>query len=178
MQFDIDRLHLRPVKESDLDELFRIYGDPATNTFNPAGPYPDIYHAKNVLTRWIEHWDRHGFGDWAISEKRDPAKIIGFGGINIRQYGDVAVNNLGYRFETAAWGKGYATEFSRYAVKYGFTELSLTEITAIVRAHHYASQRVLKKSGLKFIKEIHDVEHAPPSLFFSLGREEWLGADA
>ncbi|PLN44310.1 GNAT family N-acetyltransferase, partial [Klebsiella pneumoniae] len=23
-----------------MDDLFRIYGDPATNTFNPAGPYP------------------------------------------------------------------------------------------------------------------------------------------
>lgn len=178
MQFETDRLCLRAVKESDLDDLFRIYGDPATNTFNPAGPYPDIYHAKNVLTRWIAHWDRHGFGDWAISEKGDSARIIGFGGISLRNSEDVFVNNLGYRFETAVWGKGYATEFSRNAVKYGFTQLCLTEITAIVRAHHHASQRVLKKSGLKFIREIYDVEHAPPSLFFSLTREEWHETDA
>ncbi|WP_239685789.1 GNAT family N-acetyltransferase, partial [Enterobacter roggenkampii] len=49
MQLHPTRLYLRPVTESDLDDLFRIYGDPATNTFNPAGPYPDIKHAKNVL---------------------------------------------------------------------------------------------------------------------------------
>jgi len=36
------RLHLRPVIISDADDLFRIYGDPATNTSNPADPYPDM----------------------------------------------------------------------------------------------------------------------------------------
>ena len=39
------RLRLRPVTESDVDDLFRIYGSPATNTFNPAGPYPNRAHA-------------------------------------------------------------------------------------------------------------------------------------
>ncbi|MCD8672342.1 GNAT family N-acetyltransferase, partial [Klebsiella pneumoniae] len=42
MQPDRSRLYLRRVNASDIDDLFRIYGDPATNTFNPAGPYPDI----------------------------------------------------------------------------------------------------------------------------------------
>ncbi|HGY3899768.1 TPA: GNAT family N-acetyltransferase, partial [Klebsiella aerogenes] len=40
MQLQSTRLYLRPVTKFDLDDLFRIYGDPATNTFNPAGPYP------------------------------------------------------------------------------------------------------------------------------------------
>ena len=52
--------------KSDLDDLFRIYGDPATNTFNTAGPYPDIQHAQTVLARWINHWETHSFGNWAI----------------------------------------------------------------------------------------------------------------
>lgn len=174
MELKTERLRLRPVREQDLEDLFRIYGDPATNTFNPAGPYPDIDHAKNVLARWLQHWSQHEFGCWAITEKDAPARVIGFGGISIRNVGAIIVNNLGYRFEIDAWGKGYATEFASFSIEHGFNNLDLQEISATVRAHHVASQNVLKKSGLRFIREIHDVENAVPSMLFSLTKKEWL----
>ncbi len=173
MQLYTERLCLRPVRDSDLDELFRIYGDPETNTFNPAGPYPDIGCASVVLTSWIQHWQNEGFGNWAILSKVEPGKIIGFGGLKVRNFADIVMNNLGYRFETAAWGKGYATEFSRFAVRYGFTHLKLREISATVRAQHLASQGVLTKTGLKYVREIRDVDNAPPSLLFTLTLDEW-----
>lgn len=113
MELKTERLHLHPVREQDLEDLFRIYGDPAINTFNPAGPYPDICHAKNVLPRWLHHWSQYEFGCWAITEKDAPAKIIGFGGISIRNYGAIIVNNLGYSFATHARGKGYNTGVTR-----------------------------------------------------------------
>lgn len=54
------RLLLRPVAQEDLGDLFAIYGDPATNTFNPAGPYPDIAYTQTVLDRWLAHWQSTG----------------------------------------------------------------------------------------------------------------------
>ncbi|HBY3884844.1 GNAT family N-acetyltransferase, partial [Klebsiella pneumoniae] len=33
MLVQTNRLYLRPVISSDLNDLFKIYGDPATNTF-------------------------------------------------------------------------------------------------------------------------------------------------
>lgn len=110
------RLHLRPVNASDVEDLFRIYGDPATNMFNPAGPYPDISHARNVLARWLSHWENYRFGNWAIALKKNPERIIGFGGLSIISYDDTPIMNLGYRFSTESWGKGLATEFAKYAV--------------------------------------------------------------
>lgn len=174
MQLQPSRLNLRPVTASDLDDLFRIYGDPATNTFNPTGPYPDIRHAQTVLARWISHWETHRFGNWAISLQDSPERIIGFGGLSISSYADILIYNLGYRFATEAWGKGLATEFSKNSVRYGFVELKLTEISAVVRGNHLASQKVLRKAGLQYLREIHDVKDAPPSLLFSLTHSEWL----
>lgn len=132
MRLTTSRLLLRPVSTLDADNLFRIYGDPATNTFNPAGPYPNIDHARDVLARWLKHWEDYGFGDWAISLKDNSERIIGFGGISIRTYADTPMNNLGYRFSTESWGKGLATELANYAVNYGFNELKLPEISATV----------------------------------------------
>ncbi|MEN5015765.1 GNAT family N-acetyltransferase [Erwinia sp. Eh17-17] len=167
------RLYLRPVNALDADDLFRIYGDPATNTFNPAGPYPDIDHARNVLARWLSHWETYGFGGWAISLKDNPERIIGFGGLSISSYADISINNLGYRFATESWGKGLATEFANYAVSYGFGEIKLPEISAVVRANHIASQKVLKNAGLRYIRDIHDVKNAPASMLFTLTHAEW-----
>lgn len=169
-----NRLYLRPVISSDLNDLFKIYGDPATNTFNPAGPYPNIDHAKMVMNRWLDHWQTHSFGNWAISLLTNPEKIIGFGGLGIRNYDDIVINNLGYRLSTEAWGKGLATEFAIYAIKFGFDVIKLTEISAVVRENHLASQKVLQKSGLRYVKEIHDVKDAPPSLLYSISVDEWL----
>lgn len=174
LQLYSTRLYLRRVTKSDLDDLFRIYGDPATNTFNPAGPYPNIQHAHTVLARWINHWETHSFGNWAISLKDSPERIIGFGGLSINRYADILINNLGYRFATEAWGKGLATEFSKNSVRFGFCELRMTEISAVVRGNHVASQKVLQKAGMQYRKEIHDVKDAPPSQLFSLTQSEWL----
>ncbi|MDR6257633.1 ribosomal-protein-alanine N-acetyltransferase [Klebsiella variicola] len=174
MHIDTHRLHLRPVMASDVDDLYRIYGDPATNTFNPAGPYPNIDYAEVVLRRWLAHWQTHGFGNWAISMRNTPEHIIGFGGVSLRSYNDVTINNLGYRFSTEAWGKGLATEFAIGAMRYGFEVLKLAEMSAVVRANHLASQKVLEKAGMRYINDIADVKDAPPSLLYSLTLNEWL----
>ncbi|HBR7649136.1 GNAT family N-acetyltransferase [Klebsiella pneumoniae] len=86
----------------------------------------------------------------------------------------IVINNLGYRLSTEAWGKGLATEFAIYAIKFGFDVIKLTEISAVVRENHLASQKVLQKSGLRYVKEIHDVKDAPPSLLYSISVDEWL----
>ncbi|RBB92607.1 GNAT family N-acetyltransferase, partial [Pseudomonas sp. MWU12-2115] len=39
---EMERLLLRAVMEADVHALFDIYGDPATNLYNPNGPYPSL----------------------------------------------------------------------------------------------------------------------------------------
>lgn len=173
MHLQTARLLLRAMRPSDDKDLFSIYGDPATNTFNPAGPYPDLAHAQKVLADRLASFQRYGYDSWAIATQEAPEIIIGFGGLSVRTYGERIVNNLGYRFATHAWGKGFATELSRFAVDYGFGELGLETISASVRRPHQASIRVLEKTGLRFIDETYDVDNAPPSLFYSINHKAW-----
>ena len=173
MELHSERLILRKVKRSDLNDLFRIYGDPATNRFNPAGPHPDINHSRTVLDGWLKHWQTQGFGNWAVSRADRPDEIVGFGGIRIVQYDKLTINNLGYRLAVAAWGQGYATEFASTALHYGFDALKLDEVSAMVRKNHTASQKVLSKCGLEFVREVQDVKDAPPSLLYTLTRNRY-----
>lgn len=173
MHLYTERLSLRPVTRDDLSDLFRIYGDPATNTFNPAGPYPDLDYARRRLDAWLAEWERDGFGNMAVCEREIPDRVIGFGGLSIREYNGMQTNNLGYRFQTESWGKGIATEFCLRMIRYGFEVLDLPDITAVVRGHHLASQKVALNAGLDKVGEVDDVAGETPSLVFRLSRARW-----
>ncbi|KFE54529.1 GNAT family N-acetyltransferase [Pseudomonas syringae] len=164
------RLVLRKPNADDLESLFAIYGDPATNQFNPSGPLRDIGQAQALLHVWLQHWEKKGYGQWAISTCNASQKLIGFGGLDARMYVDVERLNLGYRFAATAWGKGYATELSEAALRFGFEELGLHEVFAVVRPNHVASIRVLEKIGMQRVDTLNDVPGQPPSLVFKARR--------
>ena len=170
MQRSSMRLVLRRPQETDLQRLFEIYGDPITHQFNPFGPLVQIDEARILLKKWVEHWDNKGYGQWAIATRSNPNHIIGFGGIDAREYLSVKQVNLGYRFAPQAWGQGYATELSQAALVYGLDELALPEIFAVVRPDHSASISVLEKVGMHVAGELDDVPGGAPSLVFSARR--------
>lgn len=175
--WESERLLYRPVVKQDIHALFKIYGDPQTHTFNPRGPYPSIEYAQQALNRRLDGQRENGFDDWAISTKLEPEIVIGFGGVFVSQFNGRVTNNLGYRFEPTAWGKGYATELSKRAIRYGFEEVGLKEIVGVVRENHRASQRVLEKSGMKFLERVSAPDDPPASLMFSITYEQWLAAE-
>lgn len=164
------RLQLRPVASGDAACVFAIYGDPATNTFNPAGPLPDQATADHVLETWLACWRNHGFGPWAVSTNDEPAHVIGFGGLSHYDYGGVNRINLGYRFAVEAWGKGYATEVARAALENAFGALRLDDVYALVRPDHAASIRVLEKVGMRRFGTLDDAPPLAESLVFVAAR--------
>ena len=163
------RLILRRPTPGDLAKLFEIYGDPATNVFNPFGPYPNIEKASTVLADWMDHWDRLGFGQCAVATRSDPELVIGFGGVAYRNYVDTETLNLGYRLHTAAWGKGYATELGAGVLRHALLDLGKPEVFAIVRPINTPSIHVLEKIGMQRVGSLEDVPGQEPSLLYRAG---------
>ncbi len=161
-----DRLVLRQPAEDDFARYFAINADPATNRFNPHGPQTDRAAAAEAFGRWLRHWREHGYGQWAVATRERPDHVIGFGGIALRAYGDMERVNLGYRFDVAAWGQGYATELAAAALDYGLAELGLPALHALVRPAHAVSIRVLEKTGMRRCGELDDVPGQAPSLVY------------
>ncbi len=173
MKYFTNTLILRELTPEDAADLYRIYGDPATNTFNPAGPYVSIEFASARLSDWIKEYKQYGYGNWAIALQASPEHIIGFAGISVRTLNGSLTNNLGYRFSTDTWGKGIATEFCQFALTHGFETLGLQEITAVVRPDHLASRRVLVKAGMRLTGTTNDVPPSLPSQVYKLDINEW-----
>lgn len=158
------RLLLRRPDASDAPAAFRIDGDPATNRYNPSGPYPDLATSEDALRRWLGHWDTDGYGYWAVAVYPDP-EVIGFGGVRRLSWRDRDVLNLYYRFAPSAWGQGYATEMARMAVHLARTHLPHLPIIARIRAANIPSQRTALRAGLARRPDLDTEDH----LAFALG---------
>lgn len=166
MHITTARLLLRQPVLADMESFFAIHSDPATNQFNPAGPLTDRAQASAVFQTWLQHWNEHGYGQWAVTTRDAPQTVIGFGGVAQRLYGEVERLNLGYRFATSVWGNGYATELAEAALRYALHGLKQPCVFAIVRPAHTASIRVLEKIGMKRTDVLDDVPGQPSSLVY------------
>ena len=150
-----ERLILRKPVEGDLQTLFDIHGDPATNVYNPAGPHTSVKESKTMLKTWLDIWQRHGFGYWSVVLKSEPQTLLGFGGVSLKDNGGEPYLNLYFRFSPKVWGRGYASETARAALEHG-CELGYSEIIASVRPDNAPSIRVLERLGLTYFSTIKD----------------------
>lgn len=162
-----ERLILRKPTKEDFGRFFEINHDPQTNIHNPGGPM-NFEKAESTFARMLDHWEKYSFGGWVIVEKDDPENIVGFGGLSYKLYGEEEKLNLGYRFASQAWGKGYATEFTKKAIDVGLNQDNKEEIFAIVRPSNIASVKVLEKAGMVQIGTLNDVPGQPESLVYRI----------
>jgi RimJ/RimL family protein N-acetyltransferase len=90
-----------------------------------------------------------GFGLWAVQEL-STGEFIGFTGL-IHQTFEASFTpafEIGYRLARQAWGRGYATEAAKEAVRYGFAQAGLAEIVSMTAVGNVRSQAVMRKLGM------------------------------
>jgi ribosomal-protein-alanine N-acetyltransferase len=126
--------------------------------------------ATRALESIIKHWETHGFGRWAVVDKRT-GEFIGFGGLR-SLFGTPEVV---YHLAKPHWGKGYATELARAALRFGFQERGFDRIVAITKPQNAASIHVMDKLGLRFEKQTryYDIDVVQ----YEINREEFTPDD-
>ena len=148
------RLTLRTWSPDDADVGFRIWSDPEVMRYIGTGqPNASIEETRAWLARMIAHQELHGFGFWAVVEKKT-RQLIGSCGLGYGRDGGLPLE-VGYTLARSHWGQGYATEAAGACLRYAFERLSLPEVTASVDSRNIASQRVLEKIGFRYQREEH-----------------------
>ncbi len=142
---ETDRLRLRMFRESDLDNLAALFADPDVMRYVGNGEPVDRAEAEKALASIIAHWERHGFGRWAIEDKQT-GEFVGYGGLR-SLFGTPEVV---YHFATRHWGKGFATETARASLRWGFEQRGFQQIVAIAKPGNAASIHVMEKLGMQF----------------------------
>ena len=142
------RLILRPWREADLGPFAAMNADPAVMEFFPR-PL-DREESDLAVARIREHFDRHGFGPWAV-EVPGIADFIGFVGLAVVSRFEAPFTpavEVGWRLARAHWGRGYATEAARAALAFGFDELELDEIVSFTVPANVRSRAVMERLGM------------------------------
>ena len=142
-----DRLLLRRPTGSDLDAVFAVHSDPATNRYNPACPDADLAASSLRLDEWLVHWAEHGFGYWTVLTLAEQ-EIVGFAGLRHGTWLDLPILNLYYRFSPAAWGHRYATEAARHALALAGRHFPALPVLARTKGENRPSQRTALAAGL------------------------------
>jgi RimJ/RimL family protein N-acetyltransferase len=146
---ETERLVLRRWRDADAPELAAINADREVMRFIGAGTPLGRGLSDELLRRFESEWDDRGFGLWAVQERdagpRPP--LLGFCGLTVPMFLPEVLPavEVGWRLARAAWGRGIATEAARAALAFGFGELGMREIIAIVDPSNRRSLRVCAK---------------------------------
>jgi len=168
---ETERLILREWRDADVDTYARICADPQVMRYmHPPRPLTHAEAAYDVL-RLQEHWLRHGFGHWVVTE-RESGRMVGRTGIKRHDDWPLDPENTeaGWLYERAAWGKGYASEAAREVVRFCLEEIERPEVISITHPDNAGSRRVMEKAGLSFAGARHWQERGMDVVWYSRRR--------
>lgn len=113
-------------------------------------PGPLTTEASDALFDRIQaHFDRHGFGPFAV-EFIETGAFVGFIGLFVPEFDAhfTPAVEIGWRLAFDCWGKGLATEGAHAALDYGFNTLGLERIVSFTVPANLRSRRVMEKLGM------------------------------
>ena len=147
---ETSRLKLRRLVPEDAEVLFRTAGNADVMRFWAPGPDQNSDQTCARINAINEHWNTHGFGDWALIEKGKDV-LIGFCGLHyIAGMNEV---NIGYAIEKSKWGLGFGAEIVKKILEIGFHQLGLKKIVAVIDPNNELSLKLIRKCGFTYWKD-------------------------
>jgi len=141
------RLVLRRWRDEDLEPFARINADPRVAAYLPGTLTREESDA--LIDRVEVHFEEHGFGFWAVDVVDGP-ECVGFVGLAHPRFEAhfTPCVEVGWRLAPEVWGRGYATEAAREALRFGFEDGDLSEIIAFTVPGNTRSQAVMERLGM------------------------------
>ena len=174
-----DRLRLRGWRQEDLIPFAALNADARVMEYFKSA----LNRAESdaLVARLQAHFDRHGFGMWAV-ESPGVAAFVGFVGLAIPPFQAhfTPCVETGWRLAAEFWGRGYATEAAAAALAFGFGPLALGEIVAYTVRDNRRSRRVMERLEMTR-SEADDFDHPAyldderirPHVLYRMSRAVW-----
>lgn len=145
LPLETERLRIRPYRDGDVAGLHDVFGSPEVMKWTPSPPSKDLAETRERLGRTMAFTARQpaGLGLWAL-ELRDGEEFLGQVGL-FPVEGKGPDVEVAYELAPRAWGRGYATEAARALVEYGFIEIGLRRVVALILSDNVRSRRVAEK---------------------------------
>jgi RimJ/RimL family protein N-acetyltransferase len=171
-----DRVRLRTITESDLDQISAIFSDPKVMRYWSTPPLESIDEVR-ALMKEIETGNEEGsMMKWGVALKSTDSVIgtVTLFNLDIKQ----GRAEIGYAQAQAYWGHGYIHEALQALLTYAFEEMKLRRIEADVDPRNSASIKTLERLGFVregFLRERWHVSgELQDALFYGLLERQWI----
>ncbi len=182
MYLETDRLILRSWQTEDFAPFAEMNADPEVMRF-----FPTVLDkvASNLVATHMVGRDKNGEPAFLPVIEKASGSFLGITGLNRPSYPVplpfMPCVEVGWRFRTSAWGKGYATEAAQAWLRVGFETMKLKEIVAFTARINLRSQKVMQRLGM-VTNSVDDFDHPMIAednilrhhVLYRLSQQRWL----
>lgn len=146
---ETDRLILRQITKDDAEDILRYLSDTDVMKHYGLEPFKSIDEALDEISWYRSILEKKTGIRWGITLKGQDRVIGSCGFLNIvpQHYR----SETGFELSKEYWGKGIANEAFEVVLKYGFEQMNLQRIQALIEPANLSSQKLVERNG--FIKE-------------------------
>ncbi|WP_175639387.1 GNAT family N-acetyltransferase [Metabacillus schmidteae] len=144
---ETDRLILREITRDDAEGIFSCFSDENVTRYYGQETLKNIEQAEAFVDFFANSYKEKKGIRWGI-ERKGTSGIIGTIGFNAWSPKHKRAE-IGYEIHPKQWRKGYTTEALSKVIQYGFDELALTRLGAVVFIENEASNQLLSKIGFQ-----------------------------
>ncbi|WP_422124451.1 GNAT family N-acetyltransferase [Planococcus sp. X10-3] len=146
---ETERLILREVTDEDADSLLAYLSDEEVTKHMGLAPFTSKEDALDEIA-WYESIFEKGTGmRWGITIKGEDRIIGSCGFLNLSNKHHRS--EIGFELSREHWGKGIAGESLQAVIAYGFSQLELNRIEALIEPANSPSQKLVEANG--FVQE-------------------------
>ncbi len=145
---ETERLILREVATEDAIDMYEYLSDKDVVKHMGLEPYKSSKEVLNEEIKWYKSIVEEGTGiRWVITKKESSVVIGSCGFLNMSPKHHRA--EIGFELHKEYWGQGIASEAVEAVIHYGYKNLNLERIEAIVDPPNFLSQKLMKKQGFR-----------------------------
>lgn len=163
---ETNRLLIRPTQIGDADFILKLVNSPKWIELIGDREVHSIEEAENYITsKMLPQLEKLGFTNNTIIRKNDNVKI-GICGLFKR---DETENiEIGFALLPEFENQGYAFEANIEMISFAKNKLNVKSVTAFTNPENLASQKLLEKLGLRFVKSLILPDEADEIFFYKL----------
>ncbi|NLJ58619.1 MAG: GNAT family N-acetyltransferase [Tissierellia bacterium] len=150
-ELETERFILRKFKMSDAKDVYNNWAsDRDSAKYNAWKIHSSIEITKEYLYSWIQAYEGQYYYNWAIVSK-DNKEVVGSISVS-RVKKRKKYCEIGYTIAKKLWNRGIATEVLICVINFLTKEEGFKTIRALHDVRNLASGKVMKKAGMKFVK--------------------------
>jgi [ribosomal protein S5]-alanine N-acetyltransferase len=142
---ETNRLRLRKIENIDAKSILNYLSDEAVMKHYGLEPFQTVADALDEISWYHSIFNENTGVRWGITLKGENEVVGSCGFLNL-----VAQHHrtdVGFELSKEYWGKGIASEALEAVTKYGFEQMNLQRIQALIEPPNRRSQKLVERHG-------------------------------